>query len=165
MVKVSERQKQLAIAILEEISKTEELHYITENTKLKKQLHQKDIELAKLKSIKTVTASKNIRLNHEKNQLESELSKKRRPTGNDLRHKVFKRDKYMCVECGASKTHSRLTIDHIIPVALGGTNEFDNLQTLCEECNNAKSSQIWVGGTGNTKREKYAESYGFPTED
>lgn len=54
-----------------------------------------------------------------------------------LRNAVFKRDGYRCVRCGASKDDSnvRLEIDHIVPVAKGGTNDIDNLQTLCHECN------------------------------
>jgi len=31
-----------------------------------------------------------------------------------------------------------LTIDHILPKAKGGTNDFENLQLMCLECNNLK---------------------------
>ena len=60
-----------------------------------------------------------------------------------LRHEVFKRDNYKCVECGASKEDGAvLHIDHIIPVSKGGTDELDNLQTLCKDCNLNKSDVI-----------------------
>ena len=60
-----------------------------------------------------------------------------------LRHEVFKRDGYKCVECGASKEDgATLHIDHKIPVAKGGTDELDNLQTLCSDCNLNKSDVI-----------------------
>ena len=60
-----------------------------------------------------------------------------------LRHEVFKRDNYTCVECGASKEDgATLHIDHKIPVSKGGTDELSNLQTLCSDCNLNKSDVI-----------------------
>ena len=60
-----------------------------------------------------------------------------------LRHEVFKRDNYTCVECGARKDDgATLHIDHKIPVSKGGTDELDNLQTLCSDCNLNKSDVI-----------------------
>ena len=66
----------------------------------------------------------------------------RTPFTKSIRHEVFKRDKYRCVECGATKEKRCLHIDHIIPVSRGGTDELDNLQTLCEGCNLAKKNRI-----------------------
>ena len=60
-----------------------------------------------------------------------------------LRHEVFKRDNYTCVECGARKSDgATLHVDHKIPVSKGGTDELDNLQTLCSDCNLNKSDVI-----------------------
>jgi hypothetical protein len=59
----------------------------------------------------------------------------RQPMDPDLRWTVFRRDGYACVWCGSD---SDLTIDHIHPVALGGTNDVSNLQTLCRTCNSRK---------------------------
>lgn len=70
----------------------------------------------------------------------------RQPIPSKLRHKVFKRDGYRCVECGASKDETTLEIDHVTPVSKGGTNDIDNLQTLCKACNRAKRARTWVGG-------------------
>lgn len=70
----------------------------------------------------------------------------RQPIPSKLRHKVFKRDGYRCVECGASKDETTLEIDHIIPVSKGGTNDFNNLQTLCKACNRGKGTDEWEGG-------------------
>ena len=70
----------------------------------------------------------------------------RQPIPRKLRHQVFKRDGYRCRECGASKDETSLEIDHIVPVARGGTNNIDNLQTLCRECNRMKHTDEWVGG-------------------
>ena len=60
-----------------------------------------------------------------------------------LRHEVFKRDNYTCVECGARKSDgATLHVDHKIPVSKGGTDELSNLQTLCSDCNLNKSDVI-----------------------
>lgn len=60
-----------------------------------------------------------------------------------MRHEVFKRDNYTCCECGARKDDgATLHVDHIIPVSKGGSDELDNLQTLCSDCNLNKSDVI-----------------------
>lgn len=52
---------------------------------------------------------------------------------------IFERDGYKCLACGTTKN---LTKDHIIPKALGGNSEVDNLQTLCFKCNGEKGKRI-----------------------
>lgn len=71
---------------------------------------------------------------------------KRNPIPQAFKHEVFKRDGYRCLECGATNKKCKLEIDHILPVAQGGTDELSNLQTLCEECNKAKSNRAWKAG-------------------
>ncbi|MFN9020776.1 MAG: HNH endonuclease [Pseudanabaena sp.] len=39
-------------------------------------------------------------------------------------------------------TTKNLQVDHIIPLAQGGTNEFSNFQTLCAKCNREKSAKL-----------------------
>ena len=76
----------------------------------------------------------------------------RQPIPRQLRHEVFVRDGYRCRECGASvEDGATLEIDHILPVAKGGTNDIDNLQTLCKECNRAKYTDEWVEGNLGAK--------------
>jgi len=53
----------------------------------------------------------------------------------EVRARIFARDNYRCVECGSTEN---LTIDHIISVYRGGTDEDTNLQTLCNSCNARK---------------------------
>lgn len=60
---------------------------------------------------------------------------------NSVRFKVFRRDGYRCQICGRTQADGvKLVVDHIIPVAKGGTSDMDNLQTLCFECNSGKSA-------------------------
>ncbi|OIQ89729.1 HNH endonuclease [mine drainage metagenome] len=57
---------------------------------------------------------------------------------------VLKRDNYRCAKCGASPSNNHqveLEVDHIHPVAKGGGNALENLQTLCRECNQGKKDR------------------------
>ena len=58
-----------------------------------------------------------------------------------LRQLLAKRQNGKCVYCrNMLKPHGKgFTIDHIIPVSAGGTNENSNLQALCRSCNTLKS--------------------------
>lgn len=76
----------------------------------------------------------------------SKLNNKRNPIDSRLRHECFKRDNYKCVDCGATKDEKTLHVDHIIPVSQGCSDELINLQTLCRDCNMAKSNKCWTGG-------------------
>lgn len=83
----------------------------------------------------------NVELLPNNHKLKSKRRKTNIPRG--MRHEVFKRDNYTCVECGATKEDGAiLHIDHIIPVSKGGTDELTNLQTLCADCNLNKSNII-----------------------
>ena len=65
---------------------------------------------------------------------------KRKPIKPSLRFEILKRDNYRCQMCGVTaKDGAALEIDHITPVAKGGTNDAGNLQVLCRECNAGKS--------------------------
>jgi hypothetical protein len=73
--------------------------------------------------------------------LKSSSKNKRRTISLYARWAVLKRDNYTCKMCGTSpgKDHSVvLEIDHIIPISKNGTNDINNLQTLCHECNQGK---------------------------
>ncbi|MGF1514842.1 MAG: HNH endonuclease [Elainellaceae cyanobacterium] len=63
------------------------------------------------------------------------------------RWKVYRRDRFRCVYCRKRVKYKQLTLDHVIPRALGGTNDIDNLVTACFECNSAKGSmdpKAWI---------------------
>jgi len=53
--------------------------------------------------------------------------------------KKLKALNYKCQICG---TKENITIDHIIPLSKGGTNEINNLQPLCKSCNSRKSNKL-----------------------
>jgi len=90
-------------------------------------------------------AKKEYKKNRKKDG-ENGRKKKRNPLDSRLRHECFKRDGYKCLECGATNKEKTLHADHIVPVSQGGTDELENLQTLCDNCNLAKYNKCWVGG-------------------
>lgn len=59
-----------------------------------------------------------------------------------IRFEVLKRDSFKCQYCGASAPDVLLHIDHVKPVAKGGTNDILNLITSCESCNSGKSDKL-----------------------
>ena len=59
----------------------------------------------------------------------------RRPISPQKKQMIKDRDNNRCVFCGS---RDRLEVDHIIPAAIGGTNDVSNLQTLCKKCNRRK---------------------------
>jgi len=63
----------------------------------------------------------------------------RRRIGKRLRYLILERDGFRCVLCGKTAKDRQLEVDHIIPVAKGGTESLNNLRTLCIDCNRGKS--------------------------
>lgn len=47
-------------------------------------------------------------------------------------------DTNVCPECGSADD---LTIDHIVPIARGGSNDLENLAVLCRPCNSRKGTR------------------------
>lgn len=65
----------------------------------------------------------------------------RKPLSKKIRFEVFKRDKFTCQYCGRMAPDVMLEVDHIKPVAKGGTNKITNLITSCHDCNSGKSDR------------------------
>lgn len=66
----------------------------------------------------------------------------RKSTGKKQRFEIFKRDKFTCQYCGGTPPAIVLVVDHILPVAKGGTTVQHNLITSCEACNQGKASGL-----------------------
>ena len=61
-----------------------------------------------------------------------------------LRALVMIRDNSTCQMCGKNvkDDHIKVHIDHIVPYNWGGKTEFDNLQVLCDDCNEGKKNFV-----------------------
>ena len=67
------------------------------------------------------------------------------------RFEVLRRDNYTCRYC--KSTTAPLEVDHVTPVALGGSDEPDNLVAACVDCNAGKASSSPDGETVADVRE------------
>jgi HNH endonuclease len=63
-----------------------------------------------------------------------------KPIPRRLRFEILRRDGYTCRYCGAQAPDVPLTVDHVIPRALGGSDDPTNLITACHDCNAGKGS-------------------------
>ena len=73
------------------------------------------------------------------------MREERRDIPLGLRYKVLSRDRFKSVKCGNSPStdiNCKLHIDHIIPYVKGGLTIFENLQTLCSNCNLEKGDRF-----------------------
>jgi hypothetical protein len=62
------------------------------------------------------------------------------PVSKRLRYEVLKRDNHTCRYCGGTAPDVAITVDHVTPVSLGGTDTAANLVACCRDCNIGKSS-------------------------
>jgi hypothetical protein len=62
------------------------------------------------------------------------------------RFEVFKRDRFTCSYCGKHPPEVLLEVDHIHPIAAGGSDELDNLTTACVDCNRGKGGRMLEEG-------------------
>ena len=67
--------------------------------------------------------------------------RRRREQSSMKRLRIYTRDKFRCQYCGAKKTASELTLDHILPRSRGGDNTPINVVTACLKCNNRKGNR------------------------
>ncbi len=71
----------------------------------------------------------------------ADMSENRYPSDwNTRRKSVYRRDNYTCKNCGrrgGSYGSIELHAHHVVPKHKGGTDNIDNLQTVCKECHEA----------------------------
>ena len=90
----------------------------------------------------------------EQEKAEEKETRHRRYVSKGIKQRVLERDNYTCRICGISKgmldsivpglgDYLLLEVDHIIPVANGGSGDnINNLQTLCWRCNRKKGKNL-----------------------
>ena len=58
----------------------------------------------------------------------------------EMRLRIFERDNFTCQFCGTQLSASLLTIDHLVPLSLGGLDEMTNYVSCCSSCNQHKAN-------------------------
>ncbi len=86
------------------------------------------------KATKKLKGYQVINLENNKKVKESIKIKRRQFTSKE-RTIIYNKNKGRCAICGEFVPYDAFTVDHIIPLAKGGTNELNNLQCTCKTCN------------------------------
>ena len=81
----------------------------------------------------------------------------RKALSKSVRFEVFKRDLFKCQYCGRGVNETILEVDHITPIAEGGTNDMMNLITSCRDCNRGKGKRKLTDKAEAIKESKYLE--------
>lgn len=58
-----------------------------------------------------------------------------------IQQKIWAADNFQCKYCGKLMGQAKLTIDHFVPLELGGRNDVTNYLTACASCNKDKGSE------------------------
>jgi len=77
----------------------------------------------------------------------------RPPLSIKFKRTILERDDYACQYCGAKGPNVILHVDHVIPIAGGGSNDSTNLATACRGCNLSKGSRMPDGSFAGRKRQ------------
>ena len=68
--------------------------------------------------------------------------RKRKNYSNEERKIIYDKSNGCCELCGKRLLFQDMTLDHIIPLSMGGKDEMENLQLSCILCNQFKSNVI-----------------------
>lgn len=66
----------------------------------------------------------------------------RKKFSRDVRKLIYNKADGKCALCGRKISYKDMTLDHVIPLALGGADEVENLQSCCAVCNCFKGSVL-----------------------
>lgn len=67
-------------------------------------------------------------------------SNRRKGLSPRLRYEILRRDNHTCRYCGGQAPDVKLTVDHVVPTTLGGSDDPTNLVAACKDCNAGKAS-------------------------
>lgn len=70
---------------------------------------------------------------------------------NKCRATVLRRDRRICQLC---ESRAGVEVDHIVPIALGGTGDLENLRTLCRACHASETARFREEGEAFTARRR-----------
>ena len=56
----------------------------------------------------------------------------------EIKRQIKEKWNHQCAYCGTKEKHKELTLDHVIPLAKMGTDDYFNLLPACRPCNLSK---------------------------
>lgn len=62
----------------------------------------------------------------------------------EQRKQILKNNYGICACCGKRLTTKTMTVEHIIPLSRGGTNDMANITALCYDCNQEKNNTLFL---------------------
>ena len=78
------------------------------------------------------------------------------------RREAIIRDDYACQECGAQggrKGDTQLHVHHIKPVAEGGSDDLENLETLCSSCHRSTHAENQGSNAGHFEQKYFEDEF------
>lgn len=81
--------------------------------------------------------------------IKSVIRKMQRSISGAVQQQIWYRDNWQCMYCGKKVPHVQVTVDHFMPLELGGLDDEENYITACRQCQKAK---------GNRDPEEYCKS-------
>ena len=73
-------------------------------------------------------------------KLVKENKLQRKQYSEDVRRLLYLNSNGKCAICGEPLLYDNMTLDHIVPLKMGGIDSVENLQVSCLECNQLKGS-------------------------
>ena len=110
------------------ICKTEDINLATRFENSQKAYDRLNSATKKLKGFQVINLEKI-------SNVEDQVKVKRKQFSQTERMVIYNKTKGRCAICGKFVPFDEFTIDHIIPLAKGGSNELGNLQCACKTCN------------------------------
>jgi hypothetical protein len=69
------------------------------------------------------------------------IRKCQRGVSGAVQQKIWYRDGFQCMYCGKKLPDVQLTIDHFVPIEMGGEDEPSNYLSCCRQCNKDKGNR------------------------
>lgn len=66
---------------------------------------------------------------------------RRKPVSKARRKEIYEKYDGHCAYCGCPITYQEMQVDHVVPLANGGTNDLQNLNPSCPACNTFKGDK------------------------
>lgn len=80
--------------------------------------------------------------------------------GVELRKRRLARSKFLCEDCYPEKVTVAQVVDHIQPLALGGSDVDSNTRNLCHECHEKRTAEQF-----GFRRRRQISVDGWPVEE